>query len=354
MTDDPFGLVPKRTQISNRRFIDRLVEWGWVITKTSGEWTHLRHINTFHRVKVRSATYHRGNSPDTIQQVLNLMEMTWEKFMAFDIPTAVVQIAQEDNLIVGLEKYRATGEITPAVDALVRDHYNDLHEEAIVEDAKRTARKVRKQHEAEARQQREEARKRMSTDAVPQVVDLTDVNVMEELERITAPDEVETPEQRTTRVRIINRVFDLLVESGEPMSAVRIAEALGDTSRASATGALLGLVRYGVAERVKPGVYRAVVDMQQQRTLRHNVQGTVPVTVSSPLQAAPTQVDPLPAAALQRPVQAVQPTSATEDEIINDVLDLMFPNGMRIRAADITLLDQWKNLTGEVLRRVGG
>lgn len=373
MGDLASAFIPRMGAISNDRLIRRLKEWRCEIVKVSGEWTSV--LAGGEVVRVNSAHVHTRTGPEAINRILRAMDLTWDQFMSLDIGPATQQqanemLAIEQDMVKQIQTYIAGGKIPEYAIALL--HVEALKDNGVFDKQQEriSARDVRKSAEAEARRTRKESRT-MSTPATPipsiapQKIDLSNVAVMADLERMTAPDEAETSAQKKIRVRVINRVFDLLVAAGEPMSAQRMAGELGAT-RSAVTSACLALVRYAVAERVKPGVYRAVVDMQQQDTTRLNVQmGNAPIQVATSAPVAPLPIVQVPLAAFVPPTMSqvaqsyeamhhAERSTVDQNEVIDDVLDLMFPEGMRIKAADITLLEQWKNLTAEVIRRVSG
>lgn len=342
---------PSKGQVSNRRFIERMKEWGWTVNKVKGDWTEMIHLNTYDKVKVRSAQITTGNPPEVFQEVLDVMNLTWEQFMLTNIPEVMSKIVEQDAFVRGTEQF-----LLGERDRLPQRMLDILHEEALQEYGKHQRRVERKAREAAAREQKEKQRiMSQPSTSESEVIDLTDVDIHAELARVTNPVKGETRDT-PTRVRVINRVFDYLVESGEPCSAQRISDALGDTSKESVTGALLGLVKHELVERVKPGIYRIVRDQQNGSTIHHNVTAPVPVAPVQPVAAlAPAPTTPVfPAGPWAGSVASTGDLTSAEEGVINDVLDLMFPDGMRIRAADISLLDQWKHLTAEVMRRVGG
>lgn len=334
----PEAFIPPMGKISNRRFLARLNDWNCRVIKVSGEWTSVDVRETL--VRVRSAHTHTGNSVDTFTEILGILGLDWIGFMSADLGPETYRKASESLRA----RLKLEEEYTAYMNhgTIPQWAMDEVQEQALSEHAKWQ----RKQDRRSLKEATSMAAQPVQPDPV---IDLTNVDIHAELARVTKPEPDELPET-PTRTRIINRVFDLLVESGEPMSTNRLCEALGDTSMSSTTGALLGLVRHGVAERVKPGVYRAVTDMMQQDTMRMNHQGKAQVTLSAPVVAPPTLVQAPQPVERERAVE-YPPVSPT---IVDDVLDLMFPDGMRVRAADLPLLDEWKRLTVEVIRRVGG
>lgn len=74
-----------------------------------------------------------------------------------------------------------------------------------------------------------------------------------------------------------------------------------------------------------------------------------PPVVDKPVTPVLAEVVPPPAQPVAVPSPA--PTTVDEDSVINDVLDMMFPNGFK--AKHLPLIDAWRKATIDLMREIG-
>jgi hypothetical protein len=303
----PKAAVPSMGAVSNRRFIERMIDWGWEVNKASGE-KSLMTLPTGDEVWVMSAHVHRSNPLSVFNAVLRITgDISWETFWTLDV-------------IAELRKVQ-----------------DDLRAEIEAEE-RRIAKRERKH--------RKEKQRRMPTTEPARVINLdSGTDVTEELKRL----EAEVPEERERRIRVQPRVLALLMESGEPWAVSNIAKHL-NAPDSSISGACGRLVQSGLLTRVAHGVYQAV---------RTGSDHKVHISVGTALEAAqPGQpVDVALAPESPSAARTAPATTATEtpvdgqwDETINEVLDLMFPNGFKAR--HLPLIDRWRRATVALLREL--
>lgn len=307
-TDAPPLFVQTMTQVSNRTVVDRCKAWGCIELKTSGEWTYFHFPPTDRKFKVRSAYQHNANSKFDFQEMLTAMDLTWSEFMGADLsPEARAETLVKEQQIMAEQISRRFG-----------DQIAQIEKEIKKEDRKSRKEERRRQRELEEQQMAAVAAKTAQADS----------NVMA----------LVPAEQGPQRQRYINRVFDLLVEKGDAMSNSAVAEALGLTN-AQAGSAMTSLYDQGVLDRIKPGVYQAKASVTKKDTHVGVVfSGDAPVRHTVPV-AAPVTIR----------VQQDAPRD-DEDATINEILDLIAPNGFK--AKHLPLIDAFKAATLTLMREI--
>ena len=128
-----------------------------------------------------------------------------------------------------------------------------------------------------------------------------------------------------------NRIYDLLTKTGQPMSLDAIGKELGLTN-SEVSGACSYLVDRSHIERVKAGVYRALVSR--------------PADVSIEVRNA-TVADAATEPVTVRPMSEI---AVELEEEVYELLDLLFPQG--IRAHHLPLIDKWRQETASMLLAV--
>jgi hypothetical protein len=187
----------------------------------------------------------------------------------------------------------------------------------------------------------------------------------EETESVSQPEPQEESQPEKVEVaslprgRYINSVFDLLVERGDPMSNRAVAEALG-IKPAQATSSLAQLAQLQVVTRVKSGVYQAKPGlMRKAGTMGLVISGSVEREPVAPFGTIPPGYQPA-ARSLDRPQSvtfasvdavSVEP-DAEEDEMLNELLDLMAPNGFKAR--HLPYIDAFKSCAVALMREING
>jgi hypothetical protein len=150
-------------------------------------------------------------------------------------------------------------------------------------------------------------------------------------------------------------VFDLLVERGDPLSNQAVAETL-NIKPAQATSSLAQLAKLGVVDRVKYGVYQAKPGLMRKAgtmglVLSGGFHHEPPVT---PASVPPRGFErPTPASVTFTTIDSVSlDPSMEEDEILNELLDLMAPDGFKAR--HLPLIDNFKACAVALLREING
>jgi hypothetical protein len=388
------AFFPSMGNISNRKFIERMETWGWKVKKVRGETTLME---TPHGIKceVRSAHIRQGNSAKTFQEVLSVMDMTWEEFIR--PMDADMQLAMEQYLLLDDEERRL---IWDAAEVKHMTRMQRVKEQQRAQD-------LRKRDERRAAAKAERDRKRTHPQATPLDLHKPVFAESHEPEETTVADEEPKAEpkpdddkvtlahlkpgqvpsvgQVKRRVRgATNRTLDVLVAANEPVSIERLTKLLPDIRRDSIQQACLSLVRWNVAERVKPGVYRVRDEARRNGDVRVGVDITARAALPEPAPAVPAAspvtvqhvvpvqdvtattapVEPRPPAETRdtgrtADVEPIQKTYASDgsgdlqmDEMVNETLDLLFPQGFKAR--HLPLIDQWRQATIALMREING
>lgn len=152
------------------------------------------------------------------------------------------------------------------------------------------------------------------------------------------------PDMTTPKITrgIGEAVHQHLIDANGPRTTKAIAEATG-FRRDQVNSAAYHLIQAGVIRRLKTGVYEAT----QARTSRIDVQHHTDTVVMPAPAAAPASVPVI----VSTPAPAPTVMDAAAEDTMNDVLDLMFPDGFKAR--HLPAIEAWKaatiRLMGEVL-----
>lgn len=347
------SFTPSIGKISNRGLIAKMEQWGWHVKKVSGEWTTME-SPTSKKIDVRSGHTHTGNSRVIINEIIDSMEMSWEQFVA--------PFNEEENEIMLLFKTMDPNEFTRFREGYKKEA---LAQQAIAKEKDRRqqeqARDVRRQERHQARTEKaamhEAARSKPPVPEPPKVTPLRPV-----LDSLTVSAVVEDAD--AARVRVINKVFDLLVDTGEPMSCQKITDQIPYARYRAVQSACLNLFRQGVVERLKTGIYQVKdehkgqdvrIDVVARSGDRDRIVQEADVKVAEILDMpegpaktmAAVKAEPLVMAARE----VVREVEADRDETINDVLDLLFPQGFR--AKHLPLIDTWRRATIALIDEIG-
>lgn len=158
------------------------------------------------------------------------------------------------------------------------------------------------------------------------------------------------------RKSYIGKVADCLVQFGAPMSVDLVAKELG-LDHSQARQALGRLVKQGFAEVAAYGVYVAKQHAAEHRVdididVNHGDRGQEPRIAPQEPAVAPTAVSPVPDSR-KSSESVLEPGSAQDvDSLVESVLDLLFPQGLRIKASDVKAVNDWIEATKHLLRRV--
>lgn len=328
------SFFPSMGSISNRQFISRMKDWGWRVKKVRGEETVLETPGG-KKVTVASAHTHSGNSQHTVNEVLSFMDMTWQEFIRpldADMQLALriyANLSPEEQ-----DELWQEGKLERALDLMfmkARQRFiNDREHER-----RRAARKQDKERKVMSRSQR---RQPLPTIAAappppeesatpPEATELPPVKPVEEIRQFTRG--------------LTNRILDHLVASDQPMSTDRLCALEPDAKRASIQGALSNLVKYGVAQRVKPGVFRIRDEARKPGDVRVDVVAHAGAPDNSPVPPQTTATFPVK-------VGVSMMIPADDEESMNEVLDLLFPNGFKAR--HLPYIDAWRAATVNLLR----
>lgn len=315
------ALVPRRSAVSNRSVINRLREWGAHGEKVRNDVTSMV-LPGGETVEVISAHAHRRNGSNHWDAILTALNTSYEGFWMTDLAPP------DKELIESFDKIMDSARET----------------EGEMEAAERAAQEERDRTEAEKQEQRRQRRQQRAAESRRQ----KEENRVQQLAASTAPvDPSESVEglPRQKRQHIINQVFDVLIRTGEPMSFKRICEVLNDpdVTESRVSSACSGLWRNGVAIRIKRGVYQAHPEHQRQ-DVRVGVQGRV----NGLEHAEETAAASVPVTERVRQVPRIP--IGEDDQTINDLLDLMFPDGFKAR--HLAAIDTWRQATVALMHEI--
>lgn len=337
MSAAPSAFIPGPGRLSNRSLLERFKAWGCNVTIKGDR----AKVITPDRCNYEflAPHVHAKNDARIVLQAVECIGTTWETFCTRTKGGLLAQVNAEINETVN--------EAQDALVAVAQDAQDEF-------DRRQKAREERDARKAEARRQKEESKMQSQSQPEVSVVDLTDVDVVRAVQE-AAP--LRTPRSTNAPASISTRVFDLLADEGKPLSIYIIAQRLGiKTQQASA--ACISLMEQDVAVRVKKAVYRIAEDHAHQDVRvdvvarAENGQVAQTVSVAQPTPADPPTAASAPPVAIPAPVPTPAVAGADPtDAVVNDVLDLMFPMGMNVRAGDLDLLQSWKALTREVFIR---
>jgi len=292
MTND--RLVP--TKPSNKNVLEQAQLWGWTIRSHSSEWVELQHSERTERVKVRPATFRSLNPHDVLHRLYQATcNGSAETFWKRDDPYF-------DKVREQRQAKHAAGQMTDeeleAFAAAKRSEYEDAPPPTPPEDEPETA-------------------------PVPApIVTIQDVYGI-------------APRPKTMESNVLN-VFDALAPSD--VTIQQVSTLLGLT-RMEASNTVSRLVRRGLVLRDpsgRKGIWRRS-GLQPQDSVR-------------PAAAAPILT---PVVVTQTPLVLVPtPAPAVTADVVDDLLDLLFPDGIRARHLD--LVEQWRQLTRRMIDEVTG
>lgn len=172
------------------------------------------------------------------------------------------------------------------------------------------------------------------------------------------------------------KALSILIDNGGAMGVNVIQKEMPDFSRAQVTTACCYLNSIGKAERVMMNIYRATTNLQNGPTVHVGHEGTVettgPLWEHDAIGHGQSLGEPkLPGVRLVVPkmpkleevmerahlvVPKLDPTmlaaavEPSNDETMNLVLDLMFPNGFK--ASHLDLINAWKKITLNLMKAV--
>lgn len=329
--------VPSPKQASNRTIYERCLEWGCKVTKTNGNWVWM--ASPFQlRFKIRAPQQRIANGQPDIDNLLNALMLPWSVFMG-------AQILNKDRLVQigeGFSKSSSSGDLEFPTDEMGPCSIcgESVMRVVMVKRGKKIAHSYCAKRAAEPQLPVES---KEETEPMP---DLTQTVAGEQYDADVKGERVDPASEKEVvaslpRGRYINSVFDLLVERGDPMSNRAVAEVL-DITPAQAGSALAQLASQNVVTRVKSGVYQAKPGlMRKDGTLGLVISGgymqsTAPTPKPEPVrnQLASTNVEPDPG----------------EDEMLNELLDLMAPNGFKAR--HLPYIDAFKSCAVALMREI--
>lgn len=321
------AFAPRPMRLSNRALIRQMESWGWHVRRVHGEWTEMQNP-IGERIDVRSAHTHVGNAPLTYQEVLERTgdRLSWNQFMR--------PITEESEVIAEiLRRCEGREDFLEAVDEMVR----------VAEEAEQQL-QARKDESAERerRRQRDQKsrKKRARKAAATQQREDTPVNAAP---TPTPPE----PEGYVVKNRgMADRVFAVILNRSGPITNAQIAEELEldwDENKSAIGNATNYLSKLGVIDRVKRGVW--------QRKHQYSAHDVTIDVVSRNLDSIPVEIRPHQPTPEAEPVrEKVREIHADRrflnedrDELLNDLLDLMFPDGFK--AKHLRSIEQWKQAT---------
>lgn len=178
------------------------------------------------------------------------------------------------------------------------------------------------------------------------------------------------PPRARRRSGASTEVFDVLVALGGTGSIDQIVERTG-MKRSTAASAAYYLIQSGIANRVKNGIYqlakessphdqRIQVDLEGGDPVRLSVVKDTTETATAPPAVIDVRDGPPTAAsgpsttpswtALTPPAPQVTPT--LHEETVSTLIDVLFPDGLRISGKNLAALDAWRAATIRLLTEV--
>lgn len=340
------AFLPTKGSVSNRALISKMEQWGWKVKKVNGE-TTIMVTPGGRKLEVRSAHIHQGNSAKTIDELLSLMGMSWNEFIAPLDPAQTVALQAFHYLS---EEERAM--VWEAAELKMMTSLDRVKEQ-------QRAEQIRLRDERRAEQKRERDRRRNQQQTAPQpqqeLVPVTEPTIPpEDLPLVSDKPKVVREYSRTGGAT--NKVLDVLARFNGPVSIERLVqeESLAGHKRKAIQGGARYLVSLGLAHRVKTGVYRITEEGKRSADYKldievHTTNGDAP----KPEQPQPEYPEHLPSSEelvrVTAQVPAIEPTES-EDDIVNETLDLLFPGGFKAR--HLPLIDDWRQATLALMREI--
>jgi hypothetical protein len=294
--------------MQNRGFISQLKLWGWREKKVSGDFTTMVAPNGT-KLQVRSAHNHTGNAPETYEQALAAMRVTWDEFVAKGKDEA-------DHVVGGVLR---------SLD--YENHPDDA--ERLIDAVADAAREMEAEAEAERQRIRDE-----------QIAERDRRRTERKAARAATAQKEDTPMEaaptQTSGRGTADRVFAVILGHSGPITNAQIADALDTDDRIRIGNATNYLHRLGVIDRVKNGVWQrkheySPHDMTFDIVSRHYE--------SIPKDARPaTPPTPLPTKATTDRV-----LKEDRDRLLDDVLDQLLPDGFMGR--HLSLIARWRDET---------
>lgn len=154
----------------------------------------------------------------------------------------------------------------------------------------------------------------------------------------------------------VNLVFDALVEARVPLSISKIAE-MTDLTRNQAGQAAVHLTNSGNILRVKQGVYKAKDQyVPQEVHLTMDQQAASPLTFDDRFGGMPMVEQDVQNGTLapspQVLAERVERRPILDEDVANDILDLLFPQGFKAR--HLPAIERWKAATEYLIHEVQG
>lgn len=294
MTND--RIVP--TQPSNRSVIHQLKLWGWSIRVTTGDWIDMHHPERPERLRVRPEHYHSGNGKDVLAAV-----------------------------------YRANG----SADAFWRRDTPYFQSDVRFQKSAGGAQMTDEQMEEFAAAQRAAHEAPASDVETPAVVDpVGSVPAAAEVPQKEGRDVYGVAPRRGTMESNVLNVFESLAPRDVTIGQV---SGLLDMSRMEVSNCVSRLVRRGLVLRDpsgRKGIWRRS-GLQAQDSI-------------APAAAAPVLVPVVVTQTAPALKLVPTPTPAVTADVVDDLLDLMFPDGIRARHLD--LVEEWRTLTRRLINEV--
>lgn len=359
-TNLPRGPVPSHP--SNRNVIHQAMKWGAVEEKVKGEETWLR-TPTGERIKVKSAHSHLGNSPAEIDTLIDALGLSPAAFWT----GPWVLVREHLDPVLPPPATKPLGEVKALI-ALVRALIDEM---APVRDVRDTLDRIVKaaqgtaaqgwadEHVTAAIAEVDRGRPIITGhDEAAFLIFLDEQSWAEKREQEQAQPEQEPdmprPKKVTPALKAVKRVrryggathriFDLLTERGHPMSTYAISEALA-IPRNTVSSACGHLTNGGHLRRLKSGVYEAV----KAAPAEHGVDVRFGLIEGGAETEYEYRSEPTPEPIV---IERKPPTVDSIDDEVNTVLDLLFPDGMTIRAGDLPAINGWLESTKTILRQV--
>jgi len=322
------------TQPSNRHVIDQAETWGWRIVGRKRGKVRMKHLITRETIDLQPTGNYPGNPTLTLIELYRKTSVTGEGFWQGPSRIAIDQIRTAETTPVDAPPPADKPEPEPEPELLVHPTYG--------------------------------------SDPV-----------------VVTP---KTPEGREAVIRasqlpggpsIRNQVFAVLAKSGMPMGADEIYATLGHLDYRQIQQALSGMFRVGTIARVKSGIYQTKAAPVTDRTRvdvvspdEHHVElvphrsepkktrgpalarfPVAPPTTDAAASQPTPEPEPEPETAPEPvPMPAPTPTvgadGAMTAEDLDELFDVIFPNGVTVRARHLNVIDEWKRATMRMIQEL--
>jgi len=344
-------VVPR--QPSNAHVIQQADAWGWRVQGARRGKTRLRHVITNDHIDVEPAGGDKvhGNRSAVLQRLYELTGVNAEGFWQGPDRVAIENINKAQRRRDQDRLARTPG---PRRDAPVTTSVGDVLADAAAKAAT------------------EQTKTTKETAVQPIVKPSAQSN------RTDDPDAIVTPRDDAGRDAIlkaselpggatmINQAFTVLAKYGMPMTTDDVHKQLSHLTREQVQGALSNMGGSGVITRLQRGLYQTkaapvtdrsrldvispddhhvelVPHREEAKETRAPAMATLPPAPTEPTVPAPTPAPPVAESPVMAPLA---------DEDLDELFDLLFPDGVTIRARHIAVITEWKAATTKMVNEL--